>query len=119
MGYVTDMPAERHYRDARITEIYEGTLTGIQLRILPFSHFPFNIVPSPTLDSDMGNIYAQARPRCRDLSLAASLSKNTARNSTATTPEARHPRVPSLLFFLLLLLCMPHFVQIKPIIKCR
>ncbi|XP_043604990.1 short-chain specific acyl-CoA dehydrogenase, mitochondrial isoform X2 [Bombus pyrosoma] len=25
MGYVTDMPAERHYRDARITEIYEGT----------------------------------------------------------------------------------------------
>lgn len=25
MGYVTDMPAERHYRDSRITEIYEGT----------------------------------------------------------------------------------------------
>ena len=25
MGYVTDMPAERFYRDARITEIYEGT----------------------------------------------------------------------------------------------
>lgn len=25
MGYVTDMPAERYYRDARITEIYEGT----------------------------------------------------------------------------------------------
>ncbi|XP_076176121.1 activator-recruited cofactor subunit 42 isoform X2 [Ptiloglossa arizonensis] len=25
MGYITDMPAERHYRDARITEIYEGT----------------------------------------------------------------------------------------------
>uniref|UniRef100_A0A2K6EJ15 Short-chain specific acyl-CoA dehydrogenase, mitochondrial n=1 Tax=Propithecus coquereli TaxID=379532 RepID=A0A2K6EJ15_PROCO len=25
MGYVTEMPAERHYRDARITEIYEGT----------------------------------------------------------------------------------------------
>lgn len=24
-SYVTDMPAERHYRDARITEIYEGT----------------------------------------------------------------------------------------------
>lgn len=24
MGYVTDMPAERYYRDARITEIYEG-----------------------------------------------------------------------------------------------
>lgn len=23
--YVSDMPAERHYRDARITEIYEGT----------------------------------------------------------------------------------------------
>uniref|UniRef100_A0A8C4WZU1 Short-chain specific acyl-CoA dehydrogenase, mitochondrial n=1 Tax=Eptatretus burgeri TaxID=7764 RepID=A0A8C4WZU1_EPTBU len=25
MGYVAEMPAERHYRDARITEIYEGT----------------------------------------------------------------------------------------------
>lgn len=25
MGYVNDMPAERFYRDARITEIYEGT----------------------------------------------------------------------------------------------
>ncbi|KAL9698324.1 hypothetical protein quinque_001765 [Culex quinquefasciatus] len=25
MGYVTDMPAERYYREARITEIYEGT----------------------------------------------------------------------------------------------
>eukprot|EP00039_Didymoeca_costata_P020163 m.340287 g.340287 ORF g.340287 m.340287 type:complete len:409 (+) comp19222_c0_seq1:147-1373(+) len=25
MGYVMEMPAERHYRDARITEIYEGT----------------------------------------------------------------------------------------------
>ncbi len=25
MGYVTTMPCERNYRDARITEIYEGT----------------------------------------------------------------------------------------------
>ena len=25
MGYVSDMPVERSYRDARITEIYEGT----------------------------------------------------------------------------------------------
>jgi alkylation response protein AidB-like acyl-CoA dehydrogenase len=24
-GYVTDFPAERHLRDAKITEIYEGT----------------------------------------------------------------------------------------------
>jgi butyryl-CoA dehydrogenase len=24
-GYVTDYPAERHMRDAKITEIYEGT----------------------------------------------------------------------------------------------
>jgi hypothetical protein len=24
MGYVSDMPAERLYRDARITEIYDG-----------------------------------------------------------------------------------------------
>jgi len=25
MGYVSDYPAERNFRDARITEIYEGT----------------------------------------------------------------------------------------------
>ena len=25
MGYVSDMPVERNYRDARMTEIYEGT----------------------------------------------------------------------------------------------
>ena len=24
-GYIQDFPAERHYRDAKITEIYEGT----------------------------------------------------------------------------------------------
>ena len=24
-GYLTDFPAERHFRDAKITEIYEGT----------------------------------------------------------------------------------------------
>ena len=24
-GYVTDFPVERHFRDAKITEIYEGT----------------------------------------------------------------------------------------------
>lgn len=28
MGYVADMPAERHYRDARITEIYEGNASN-------------------------------------------------------------------------------------------
>jgi len=27
MGFVNDMPAERFYRDARITEIYEGMNT--------------------------------------------------------------------------------------------
>jgi len=26
MGYVTDMPAERYYRDSRVTEIYGGTV---------------------------------------------------------------------------------------------
>lgn len=29
VGYVSNMPAERHYRDARITEIYGG-ITDIQ-----------------------------------------------------------------------------------------
>jgi len=33
MGYVSDMPAERHYRDARITEIYAGP-TDIQLLVI-------------------------------------------------------------------------------------
>ncbi|KAK7602704.1 hypothetical protein V9T40_006678 [Parthenolecanium corni] len=33
MGYVSDMPAERHYRDARITEIYGG-VSDIQLTVI-------------------------------------------------------------------------------------
>lgn len=33
MGYISDMPAERHYRDARITEIYAGP-TDIQYLVI-------------------------------------------------------------------------------------
>jgi butyryl-CoA dehydrogenase len=33
VGYVKDMPAERHYRDARITEIYAGP-TDIQYLVI-------------------------------------------------------------------------------------
>lgn len=33
MGYVSDMPAERHYRDARITEIYDGTSEILRLMV--------------------------------------------------------------------------------------
>lgn len=33
MGYVSDMPAERYYRDARITEIYGG-ITDIQKLVI-------------------------------------------------------------------------------------
>jgi alkylation response protein AidB-like acyl-CoA dehydrogenase len=32
-GYTTDFPVERMYRDAKITEIYEGT-TEIQKKII-------------------------------------------------------------------------------------
>ncbi len=33
MGFVTDMPAERHFRDARILSIYEGTSEILHLVI--------------------------------------------------------------------------------------
>lgn len=33
MGYVTNMPAERYFRDARITEIYAGP-TDIQYLVI-------------------------------------------------------------------------------------
>jgi len=33
MGYIVDMPAERHYRDARVTEIYAGP-TDIQYLVI-------------------------------------------------------------------------------------
>jgi butyryl-CoA dehydrogenase len=39
MGYVSDMPVERNYRDARITEIYEGILTLIHSKQLFFDSF--------------------------------------------------------------------------------
>ena len=40
MGYVSDMNVERNYRDARITEIYEGILlVNISFDFRDFSFF--------------------------------------------------------------------------------
>ena len=40
MGYVADMPVERNYRDARITEIYEGLLLlNIGINMNPICFF--------------------------------------------------------------------------------
>ena len=45
MGYVADMPCERNYRDARITEIYEGkqihTICEISLNFINSISNPF------------------------------------------------------------------------------
>ena len=41
MGYVSDMNVERNYRDARITEIYEGNLT-CKRRGREVAYFRFN-----------------------------------------------------------------------------
>ena len=38
MGFVTDMPSERNYRDARITEIYEGKQKVLLCNILRISN---------------------------------------------------------------------------------
>ena len=37
MGYVTSMPCERNYRDARITEIYEGKKVAKQVCLAIFN----------------------------------------------------------------------------------
>lgn len=61
MGYVTDMPAERYYRDARITEIYEGIIEFL-VQLLNVSNEKQNDL--------------QEHLRFRDLSLLVRYSKN-------------------------------------------
>ena len=39
MGYVSDMPVERNYRDARITEIYEGMFFEIVCHVISKNHW--------------------------------------------------------------------------------
>jgi alkylation response protein AidB-like acyl-CoA dehydrogenase len=43
-GYTTDFAVERHWRDARLTKIFEGT-SEIQLRIISDRYLPRPIVP--------------------------------------------------------------------------
>eukprot|EP00995_Heteronema_vittatum_P010799 NODE_6330_length_458_cov_213.933985_g4806_i0.p3 GENE.NODE_6330_length_458_cov_213.933985_g4806_i0~~NODE_6330_length_458_cov_213.933985_g4806_i0.p3 ORF type:complete len:64 (-),score=37.62 NODE_6330_length_458_cov_213.933985_g4806_i0:267-428(-) len=48
-----DMPAERHYRDARITEIYEGT-SEIQHLVVAgqvLKHYENESMPTPAAPS--------------------------------------------------------------------
>ena len=48
MGYVSDMNVERNYRDARITEIYEGNLSCKgTLKLANFPRYASALVPSP------------------------------------------------------------------------
>jgi len=49
MGYVSDMPAERLYRDARITEIYEGTseIQHVVIALNLLKAYADNPVPLP------------------------------------------------------------------------
>ena len=67
MGYVSDMPAERYYRDARITEIYEGT-SEIQ-----------HVVVALNLSSSMPRRLRRSRPAPR---------------TRATPPRRWRPRHP-------------------------
>ncbi len=52
-GFMRDFPAERYYRDARITNIYEGTtqlqyvaaIGGVMLRVLDAEYEKFSLLP--------------------------------------------------------------------------
>ena len=76
-GYSTEFPVERHYRDARITEIYEGT-----------SEIQRIVIAASLLDRGA----CEARSRRSRAALLASCSRSRGVRRRPPPPKAPEPR---------------------------